>query len=34
MEVQINLTFTSPFDLSADHFFFVPQVALNDGQFY
>ena len=34
IEVQINLTFTSPFDLSADHFFFVPQVALNDGQFY
>lgn len=34
-EVQINLTFTSPFNLPADHFFFVPQVALsNGGQFY
>ena len=34
-EVQINVTFTTPFNLSADHFFFVPQVALsNGGQFY
>jgi hypothetical protein len=34
-EVQINLTFTTPFSLPADHFFFVPQVALtNGGQFY
>jgi hypothetical protein len=34
-EVQINLTFTTPFDLQADHFFFVPQVELtNGGQFY
>jgi hypothetical protein len=34
-EVQINLTFTTPFDLPADHFFFVPQVELtNGGQFY
>jgi hypothetical protein len=34
-EVQLNLTFITPFDLPADHFFFVPQVALsNGGQFY
>lgn len=34
-EVQINVTFTTPFDLQADHFFFVPQVLLtNGGQFY
>jgi PEP-CTERM motif-containing protein len=34
-EVQINLTFTTPFNLPADHFFFVPQVLLtNGGQFY
>ena len=34
-EVQLNVTFTSPFDLPADHYFFVPQVLLsNGGQFY
>src|SRR5262249_37762808 len=34
-EVQINVLFTTPFNLPADHFFFVPQVALNSGgQFY
>jgi hypothetical protein len=34
-EVQINVTFTTPFDLPADHYFFVPQVQLsNSGQFY
>jgi hypothetical protein len=34
-EVQLNLTFTTPFNLPADHYFFVPQVALtNGGQFY
>ncbi|MBZ5585961.1 MAG: PEP-CTERM sorting domain-containing protein [Acidobacteriia bacterium] len=34
-EVQVNVTFTTPFDLSADHYFFVPQVALSGGaQFY
>lgn len=34
-EVQFNVTFTIPFDLPADHYFFVPQVALtNGGQFY
>jgi len=34
-EVQFNVTFTIPFDLPADHYFFVPQVALtNGGTFY
>src|SRR6478672_2315968 len=34
-EVAITLTFTTPFNLPADHFFFVPQVSLtNGGQFY
>jgi hypothetical protein len=34
-EVQFNITFTTPFDLPADHYFFVPQVLLtNGGQFY
>jgi len=34
-EVQINVTLTVPFNLPADHFFFVPQVALTGGaQFY
>lgn len=34
-EVQINVTFSSPLNLPADHYFFVPQVALtNGGQFY
>jgi hypothetical protein len=33
--VQLTLTFTTPFDLPADHFFFIPQVSLtNGGQFY
>jgi hypothetical protein len=29
-EVTINADFTTPFDLPADHYFFVPQVLLND----
>lgn len=29
-EVQFNLTLTTPFDLPADHYFFVPQVELSD----
>ena len=29
-EVQFNVTFTTPFDLPADHYFFVPQVLLSD----
>jgi hypothetical protein len=34
-EIQINVTFTTPFDLPADHYFFVPQVTLSNGaQFY
>jgi hypothetical protein len=34
-EVQINVTLTLPFNMPADHFFFVPQVALTNGaQFY
>ena len=27
-EVQFNITLTTPFDLPADHYFFIPQVAL------
>jgi hypothetical protein len=30
-EVEIDVTFTSPFDLAAGHYFFVPQVLLSDG---
>ena len=34
-EVQIDVTFLTPFDLPSNHYFFVPQVALSDGaQFY
>jgi hypothetical protein len=33
-EVQFNLTFNAPFNLPADHYFFVPQVAVTGGQFY
>jgi hypothetical protein len=34
-EVQINVNFTTPFTLPADHYFFVPQVELsNGGVFY
>jgi hypothetical protein len=34
-EVQFNVTFTTPFDLPADHYFFVPQVGVNNGgEFY
>jgi hypothetical protein len=34
-EVQFNVTFTTPFTLPGDHYFFVPQVSLtNGGQFY
>ena len=33
-EVQFNLTFNTPFDLPADHYFFIPQVQLNNGDFY
>jgi hypothetical protein len=34
-EVQINVSFTTPFNLPPDHYFFVPQVLLtNGGNFY
>ena len=32
-EVQFNVTFTTPFLLPADHYFFVPQVQLDSGDF-
>ena len=33
-EVQFNVTFTDPFLLPGDHYFFVPQVLLNTGDFF
>jgi hypothetical protein len=33
-EVSFNVTFTTPFDLPADHYFFVPQVLLTSGDFF
>ncbi len=34
-EVQFDVTFTTPFNLPADHYFFIPQVQLSNGaQFY
>jgi len=34
-EVELDVTFTTPFDLPPDHYFFVPQVEVNDGgEFY
>ena len=34
-EVEIDVTFTTPFNLPANHYFFIPQVALTGGaQFY
>jgi hypothetical protein len=35
-EVQFNITFTTPFTLPADHYFFVPQVEITDpsGDFF
>jgi hypothetical protein len=32
-EVQFNVTFTTPFDLPPDHYFFVPQVDVSGGEF-
>jgi hypothetical protein len=32
-EVQFTLTFNTPFDLPADHYFFVPQVEITGGEF-
>jgi hypothetical protein len=33
-EVQLNVTLTTPFSLPADHYFFVPQVQMNNGDFF
>ncbi len=33
MEVQFDVTFLTPLDLAADHYFFVPQVQLTNGDF-
>ncbi len=33
-EVQFTINFTTPFVLAADHYFFVPQVQLTNGEFY
>ena len=33
-EVQFNVTFTHPFSIPADHFFFIPQVQLTSGDFF
>ena len=32
-EVQFDVTFTTPFDLPADHYFFIPQVEVTGGEF-
>ncbi len=32
-EVQFNVSFTTPFNLPADHYFFVPQVEVAGGEF-
>ena len=32
-EVQFDVTFTTPFDLPPDHYFFIPQVLLSNGDF-
>lgn len=34
-EVQLNVTFTTPLNLAANHYFFIPQITLTNGaQFY
>ena len=33
-EVSFSVAFTAPFDLPADHYFFVPQVSLTSGDFF
>jgi hypothetical protein len=33
-EVEFDVNFTSPFSLAADHYFFVPQVELDNGDFF
>ena len=32
-EVRFNVTFSSPFTLPADHYFFIPQVQVTGGEF-
>ncbi len=32
-EVRFDVTFSTPLDLPADHYFFIPQVQLSDGEF-
>jgi hypothetical protein len=32
-EVEFDVTFTTPFDLPPDHYFFVPQVEVTNGEF-
>jgi hypothetical protein len=34
VEVRFDITFTHPFNLPADHYFFVPQVQVANGEFY
>ncbi len=33
-EVQFNVKFSTPFNLPADHYFFIPQVQVTGGEFY
>lgn len=33
IEVEFDLSFLTPFDLAADHYFFIPQVELSNGEF-
>jgi PEP-CTERM motif len=33
-EVRFNVTFATPFNLPADHYFFIPQVQVTGGEFY
>jgi hypothetical protein len=33
-EVQFSVNFTTPFNLPADHYFFIPQVELSSGDFF
>src|SRR6185295_17742107 len=33
-EVRVDVAFTTPFDLAADHYFFRPEVEVTGGEFY
>jgi len=33
-EIQFTVTFTTPINLAADHYFFIPQVQVTGGEFY